>query len=56
MIAFWDKDRRVIGKPLEEAVPEMCDKPFKLMFQQILITGVVDKGIVPATALVNGFL
>jgi len=33
MIAFWGKDRSIIGKPLEEAVPELKGQPFKKMLQ-----------------------
>lgn len=28
MIAFWGKDRSIIGLPLEEAVPELSGQPF----------------------------
>ena len=57
MIAFWGKDRSIIGKPLEEAVPELKEQPFKHLLQEVLRTGVDNIGIaVPATLLVNGKL
>jgi two-component system sensor histidine kinase VicK len=57
MIAFWGKDRSIIGKPLEEAVPELKGQPFKKMLQDVLITGITNKGeAIPAELLVEGKL
>ncbi|MGN7989655.1 ATP-binding protein [Pedobacter sp. 22226] len=44
MIAFWGKDRSVIGKPLEEAVPELKGQPFINMLKNVLLTGITDQG------------
>lgn len=44
MIAFWGKDRSIIGKPLEEAVPELKGQPFINMLKNVLLTGITDKG------------
>jgi len=55
MIAFWGKDRSIIGKPLEEAVPELKGQPFKKMLQEVLRTGVNNVGnAIPATLMVDG--
>jgi len=57
MIAFWGKDRSIIGKPLEEAVPELKGQPFKKMLQEVLRTGISNIGnVIPATLLVDGKL
>ena len=57
MLAFWGKDRSIIGKPLEEAVPELKGQPFKKILQEVLRTGVSNIGsAVPATLLVDGKL
>jgi len=44
MIAFWGKDRSIIGKPLQEAVPELKGQPFINMLKNVLLTGITDKG------------
>lgn len=44
MIAFWGKDRSIIGRPLEEAVPELKGQPFIKMLKNVLLTGITDKG------------
>ena len=55
MIAFWGKDRSIIGKPLEEAVPELKGQPFKKILQEVLRTGVSNAGnAIPTTVLVDG--
>jgi two-component system sensor histidine kinase VicK len=55
MIAFWGKDRSIIGKPLEEAVPELKGQPFKKILQEVLRTGVSNTGnAIPTTVLVDG--
>ncbi|WP_158828279.1 ATP-binding protein [Mucilaginibacter lacusdianchii] len=40
MIAFWGKDRSVIGKPLEEAVPELKGQEFIEILKNVWRTGV----------------
>ncbi|WP_454802192.1 PAS domain S-box protein [Mucilaginibacter phyllosphaerae] len=39
MIAIWGKDKSVIGKPIEEALPELKGQPFLSMLQSVLHTG-----------------
>ncbi len=57
MIAFWGKDRSVIGKPLEDAVPELKGQPFINMLKNVLLTGITDKGdAIPAETIRNGTL
>jgi two-component system sensor histidine kinase VicK len=57
MITFWGKDQSIIGKPLEEAVPELKGQPFKKMLQEVLRTGVSNIGnAIPATLMVDGKL
>ncbi len=40
MLGFWGKDRSIIGKPLEEAVPELTDQPFINQLKDVWYTGV----------------
>ncbi len=40
MIAFWGRDRKVIGLPLEEAVPELKGQPFLEILRNVWNTGV----------------
>jgi len=55
MIAFWGKDKKVIGKPLLEAVPELKGQPFLGMLQKVLHTGITDSGkAIPAELLIDG--
>lgn len=57
MIAFWGKDRSIIGKPLEDAVPELKGQPFINMLKNVLLTGITDKGdAIPAETLRDGRL
>lgn len=57
MINFWGKDRSIIGKPLEEAVPELKGQPFVGMLRHVLRTGITNSGdAVPAETLINGKL
>lgn len=57
MIAFWGKDRSIIGKPLEDAVPELKGQPFINMLKNVLLTGITDKGdAIPAETLRDGKL
>nr|WP_067060204.1 PAS domain-containing sensor histidine kinase [Mucilaginibacter sp. L294] len=39
MIAVWGKDKSVIGKPIEEALPELKGQPFLSLLQSVLHTG-----------------
>lgn len=39
MIDLWGKDRRVIGKPLEEALPELEGQPYTALLEEVLKTG-----------------
>lgn len=49
MIAFWGKDRSIIGKPLLLAVPELEGQPFIPQLKSVLKTGITETGIaVPA--------
>ena len=48
MLAFWGKNKNIIGKPLEQAMPELKGKPFKRMLQNVLLTGKTTTGIIPA--------
>ncbi|WP_406826557.1 ATP-binding protein [Pedobacter sp. KACC 23697] len=57
MIDFWGKDRSVIGKPLEDAVPELKGQPFINMLKNVLLTGITDKGdAIPAETMREGKL
>ncbi len=57
MLAFWGKDRSIIGKPLEEGVPELKGQPFTKMLQKVLKTGITDSGVsIPAETFINGKL
>ncbi|WP_052265952.1 sensor histidine kinase [Pedobacter kyungheensis] len=57
MIAFWGKDRSIIGKPLQEAVPELIGQPFINMLKNVLLTGITDKGeAIPAETMRDGKL
>lgn len=40
MIAAWQKDRSVIGKTIEEALPEMKDQPFFDILKNVWRTGI----------------
>jgi PAS domain S-box-containing protein len=39
MIAIWGKDKTIIGKPIEEALPELKGQPFLSLLQSVLHTG-----------------
>ena len=57
MIAVWGKDKSVIGKPIEEALPELKGQPFLSMLQSVLHTGKTISGSDTRAALVvNGQL
>ncbi len=53
MLAFWGKDKSIIGKPLLEAVPELEGQPFIPLLQSVLKLGVIHDGVLPATTLIN---
>jgi PAS domain S-box-containing protein len=57
MIAIWGKDKSVIGKPIEEALPELKGQPFLKMLQSVLHTGITQSGTnTRADLVVNGVL
>ncbi|MFC1225589.1 ATP-binding protein [Pedobacter sp. BG31] len=57
MIDFWGKDRSIIGKPLEDAVPELKGQPFIHMLKNVMLTGVTDTGnAIPAETMRDGKL
>ncbi|MGM9476739.1 PAS domain S-box protein [Pedobacter sp. GSP4] len=44
MLKIWGKDRSVIGKSLEEALPELKGQPFIDMFRKVWLEGLVISG------------
>jgi PAS domain S-box-containing protein len=57
MIAIWGKDKSVIGKSLEDALPELKGQPFIDMFRRVWTEGITFKGADTAAHLeVNGTL
>jgi PAS domain S-box-containing protein len=40
MLRFWGKDKSVIGKPMEEAVPELKGQPFIDILKEVYRTGI----------------
>lgn len=57
MIAFWGKGRSVIGKALEDALPELKGQPFIEMFRRVWIEGITISGRdTPADLEVDGVL
>ncbi|WP_428330587.1 PAS domain-containing sensor histidine kinase [Mucilaginibacter sp.] len=57
MIAFWGKGRSVIGKPLDEALPELKGQPFIELFARVWNEGITIKGTdTPADLKVDGIL
>jgi PAS domain S-box-containing protein len=57
MIAIWGKDRSVIGKSLEDALPELKGQPFIEMFKSVWNEGITVSGTdAPAQLEVNGVL
>lgn len=40
MLRFWGKDKDVIGKPMEEAIPELKGQPFIDILKEVYRTGV----------------
>jgi PAS domain-containing protein len=39
MLSFWGKDASIIGKPLQEAVPELVGQPFLNLLDQVYTSG-----------------
>jgi PAS domain S-box-containing protein len=57
MINVWGKDRSVIGKSLEDALPELKGQPFIDMFKQVWNEGITFSGTdTPANLIVDGEL
>ncbi|WP_367867254.1 ATP-binding protein [Pedobacter sp. WC2423] len=55
MLTIWDKDQSVIGKTLEDALPELKGQPFAQMFKKVWMEGITISGIDTAADLnVNG--
>lgn len=52
MLKIWDKDRSVIGKPLEEALPELKGQPFIDMFARVWREGITISGTDTAADLI----
>jgi len=57
MIAFWHRDRSVIGQRLEEAVPELQEQEFIKLLKEVWRSGVTyEAKETPAQLLANGKL
>lgn len=57
MLAFWYRDKSIIGMPLAQAVPELKDQPFISLLQNVLKTGIDNVGDgIAAELVVNGKL
>lgn len=57
MIKVWGKDKSVIGKTLEDALPELKGQPFIDMFKRVWNEGITIEGTdTPAELLVDGEL
>lgn len=57
MIAYWHKDRSVVGKRLEDAVPELRDQEFISLLKEVWRTGITYEGKErPAKLLADGKL
>lgn len=55
MIAFWGKDRSVIGMTFEEAIPELKGQPFNEYLKEVWRTGISYRANnTPAQLLING--
>ncbi|MEJ2879765.1 ATP-binding protein [Pedobacter sp. GR22-6] len=44
MLHIWGKDRSVVGKSLEEALPELKGQPFAQMFRKVWLEGITISG------------
>lgn len=57
MLAVWGKGKEVLGKSLEDALPELKGQPFIDMFKKVWNEGLTIKGTeTPANIIVNGQL
>jgi PAS domain S-box-containing protein len=57
MLTFWGKGRSVIGKSLEEALPELKGQPFIDEFKKVWREGITINGVdAPAALVVDGRL
>ena len=57
MLKFWGKDDAVIGKPLQEALPELIGQPFLQILDDVYTTGIEYRAQeAPADLLVDGKL
>lgn len=57
MLAIWGKDRSIIGKSLEEALPELKGQPFIDMFKRVWNEGLVISGTdTAADLIIDGML
>ncbi|MBB5636893.1 signal transduction histidine kinase [Pedobacter cryoconitis] len=54
MLDIWDKDQLVIGKTLEEALPELKGQPFAKMFKRVWKEGITLSGRETAAELKVG--
>lgn len=55
MIRIWGKDSSVIGKSLEDALPELKGQPFLAMFKKVWLEGIILSGTeAPADLELNG--
>lgn len=57
MLNIWDRDKSIIGKSLEEALPELKEQPFIEMFARVWQEGLTITGTdTVAELMVNGVL
>jgi signal transduction histidine kinase len=55
MLQFWGRNKKVIGMPLQEAVPVLKGQPFIAMLQKVWRTGITVEGIdAPAELEIDG--
>ena len=55
MIQYWGKDRSVIGKPHDEALPELKNQPFNRLLDEVYATGkTYEAKAAPAILNING--
>ncbi|GAA4096362.1 ATP-binding protein [Mucilaginibacter panaciglaebae] len=55
MLHIWGKDRSIIGKTLEEALPELKGQPFADLLKNVWATGETYQATdTPATLIING--
>src|SRR6476660_7827855 len=55
ILSVWGKDRSVIGKPFEQALPELKGQPFASIIRNVWKTGISYHATdTPATLKVNG--